>query len=91
MHTLLNDCRSTPTSANGNNVDASTCQYHGQQEAAKVGQYEEEYFYPRGEDWCRKHKEHERAVYADFDPAEHEVTSNSVGSVFTELIEHVNE
>ena len=55
------------------------------------GQYEEECFCPRGEDWCRKHKEHERAVCADFDPAEHEVTSNSVGSVFAELIEHANE
>merc|ERR1712232_112714 len=86
-NTLLNDSRTAATTARGSTTTSS---YRA---PAAVGQYEEEYFYPRGEDWYRKYKERERAEYTEFDPAEYEeiYNNNSIGSIFTEMIEYVKE
>jgi len=88
-NTLLNGRSRNSDKDNENNVATA---HHDHNEPAAVGQYEEEYFYPRGEEWYQKYKERERAMYTEFDPAEYgESSDNSVGSIFTEMIEYVNE
>jgi len=80
---------------NNENENSETPKEHSETpptpRTAAMGQQEEDYFYPRGEPWYKQYKERERAVYTDFDPAMYEENDDSVGSIFTEVTEYINE